>query len=162
MVGFRVTRTDFVRHDVWGATSYVVNDEGALVLSDGDSVVEVIDAGRWIEVQSIGNPLCHSWPPEDFDPLFRMMGNLGFCDAGAIEPWLYDPWFNDVDSLTDALILADYVVWSWRADSSLREDRLYTRTELRGQGLLRERLVTSPYRAGIRRQVVEHFRQVRC
>lgn len=72
--GIVVQQADLADVAVNDGRSYVVTDDGELVLSTRDKEVARFMAGSWIAVRRAGVALRDVWPPEDFDYLMADLG----------------------------------------------------------------------------------------
>jgi hypothetical protein len=58
------------------ATSYDVDDDGALVLRVGERQVRTLAPGSWVAVEPIGTPITAVWPPDDLPQLLAELDSI--------------------------------------------------------------------------------------
>ena len=106
--GFVVQQADFADVAVEDGRSYIVTDDGELVLSNRQQEVARFTAGSWIAVRRVGVRLRDDWPPEDFHNLManlgeRLVAGYGLDFRYPLEPFL-DPFYNDFNAFIDAVL----------------------------------------------------------
>ena len=106
--GFIVQLADLADVAVEDGRSYMITNDGELVVHTGDKVVARFTAGSSTAIRRVGVPLRDVWPPEDFGYLMADLGEplvvgYGLAFRYPLEPFL-DPFYNDFNAFVDAVL----------------------------------------------------------
>lgn len=102
MLGFGVTTLDGSELRIT-ATSYDVDDRGALVLRVGERQVWTLAPGAWIAVEPIGTPMATGWPPDNLSQLLAELDSIvgrkyGYYERVGTAADFHSPLLNEIDA----------------------------------------------------------------
>ena len=107
VLGFGVTTLDGSELRI-PATSYDVDDLGALVLRVGERQVRTLAPGSWVAVEPIGTRMTRVWPPGNLSQLLADLDSIvqpkyGNYERVGVAADFDSPLLNEVDSFLNEI-----------------------------------------------------------